>query len=160
MGAPNHCGGRQTSQQCHKYFLQFSTFASERPQVRTWGHQTCFLPRAPSNLVTSLTIRTMEIATILTKLMVNSDILSTECVHRWGIKNPQKANVNLLTCQKTRIKSSIELSYSQIGSENFCCRAIFFMWICERDHWVVLQLSKILVWDAIKEQHLWMNISL
>jgi len=31
-----------------------STFASERPQVRTWGRQTCFLPRAPSNLVTPL----------------------------------------------------------------------------------------------------------
>ena len=27
---------------------------SERPQVRTWGHQTCFLPRGPSNLVTPL----------------------------------------------------------------------------------------------------------
>jgi len=34
--------------------LQRSTFASERPHVRTWGHQTCFLPRAPSNLVTHL----------------------------------------------------------------------------------------------------------
>ena len=39
--APNHCGGRMTagdaekSQQCHKYFLQYSTFASARPQVRT-----------------------------------------------------------------------------------------------------------------------------
>ena len=28
--------------------------ASEQPQVRTWGRQTCFLPRAPSNLVTLL----------------------------------------------------------------------------------------------------------
>jgi len=37
-----------------KHFSQYSTFASERPQVRTWGRQTCFLPRAPSNLVTSL----------------------------------------------------------------------------------------------------------
>ena len=61
MGVPTHCGGRQTSQQCHKYFLQFSTFASKRPQVRTRGHQTCFLPRAPSNFVTPLTIRTMEL---------------------------------------------------------------------------------------------------
>ena len=53
MGAPNHCGGRQMtagvvekSQQCHKYFLQYSTFASERPRFRTWACQTCFLPRA------------------------------------------------------------------------------------------------------------------
>jgi len=30
---------------------------SERPQVRTWGRQTCFLPWAPSNLVTPLQTR-------------------------------------------------------------------------------------------------------
>ena len=48
-------GGAEKSQQCHKYFLPYSSFASERPQVRTWGgRQTCFLPRAPSDLVTSL----------------------------------------------------------------------------------------------------------
>jgi len=34
--------------------LQCSTFASERPQVRTRGRQVCFLPRAPSNLFTLL----------------------------------------------------------------------------------------------------------
>ena len=54
MGAPNDCEGAEKSQQCHKYFLQHSVFASEWPQVRTWGHQTCFLPRAPSNFVTPL----------------------------------------------------------------------------------------------------------
>ena len=36
--------------------LQCSTFASERPQVRTQGRQTCFLPRAPSNFVEPLTV--------------------------------------------------------------------------------------------------------
>ena len=35
-------------------FFQNSTFASERPQVRTWGRQICFLPHAPSNLVSSV----------------------------------------------------------------------------------------------------------
>jgi len=61
MGAPNHCGGRritaksaEKSPKCYKYFLQYSKFASERAQVWTWGRQTCFLPRAPSNLVTPL----------------------------------------------------------------------------------------------------------
>jgi len=34
MGAPNHCGGVEKPQQCHKYFLQYSTFASERTQFR------------------------------------------------------------------------------------------------------------------------------
>jgi len=42
----------ETSQQCHKYFFQYNTFASKRPQVRTWGRQTCFLARVPSKLVT------------------------------------------------------------------------------------------------------------
>jgi len=40
----------------HKHFLQYSKFASERAQVRTQGRQICFLPRAPSNLVTPLLI--------------------------------------------------------------------------------------------------------
>jgi len=31
MGAPNDCGRRPKSQQCHEYFLQCSRFASERP---------------------------------------------------------------------------------------------------------------------------------
>ena len=46
--ATNHCGSAEKSQKCN------STFVSERSQVRTWGRQTCFLPRAPSNLVTPL----------------------------------------------------------------------------------------------------------
>ena len=33
---------------------QYSTFASERPQVRTWERQSCSSPWAPSNLVTPL----------------------------------------------------------------------------------------------------------
>ena len=45
-------GSAETSQPCLKYFVQYSIFASERPQVRTWGRQTCFLPRAPYILVT------------------------------------------------------------------------------------------------------------
>jgi len=35
-------------------FLQYSTFAFEKAQVRTWGRQTCFLHRALSNLVTPM----------------------------------------------------------------------------------------------------------
>ena len=45
-------GGAEKSQQCHMYFLQHSKFPSERPQARTWGRQTCFLSRSPSDLVT------------------------------------------------------------------------------------------------------------
>jgi len=63
MVAPNHCGGRrmvaggaETFQQCHKCFLQYSIFASERPQFRTWGRQTCFMPRALSKVVTPLAL--------------------------------------------------------------------------------------------------------
>ena len=32
--SPNHYGGATKSQQYHKYFLQYSTFAFKRPQVR------------------------------------------------------------------------------------------------------------------------------
>jgi len=48
--------GAKKLQQCHKHFLQYSTFAFKRPQVRTWGRQSCFLPQTPSNLVTPLHI--------------------------------------------------------------------------------------------------------
>jgi len=41
-------GGAQKSQQCQSTFLN-STFASKRPQVRTWGRQTC-----PGRHLTSL----------------------------------------------------------------------------------------------------------
>ena len=57
MGRWMTAGGTIKSQQCHMYFLQYSTFASERPQVRTRGRQTSFLPQAPCdvNRVTPLT---------------------------------------------------------------------------------------------------------
>ena len=42
-GAESLRGGKKL-QQCHNHFFQNSTFASERPQVQTWGHQTC-IPR-------------------------------------------------------------------------------------------------------------------
>jgi len=45
MRASNDCGGRRKVL-TRSQVLQCSrpTFASERPQVRTWGRQTCFLP--------------------------------------------------------------------------------------------------------------------
>jgi len=59
--APSHYGvakslrgASKSTNQCRKHFLQNSTFAFETPQFRTWGRQTCFLSRAPSNLVTPL----------------------------------------------------------------------------------------------------------
>jgi len=53
-GLSNVCGVAEKFQQFYKYFLQYSKLPSERPQVRTWGRQTCFLCRSPSNLVTPL----------------------------------------------------------------------------------------------------------
>jgi len=49
--APNDCGGGRKVPTCHKDFLQYSTFSSESPRIRTWGRHTCFFPRAPSNLI-------------------------------------------------------------------------------------------------------------
>jgi len=37
-------GARECPSNVWKHFLQYSTFASERTLVRTWGRQTCFLP--------------------------------------------------------------------------------------------------------------------
>jgi len=47
-------GDAGKSQQCHKYFLQYSAFASERPQVRTWDAKLASCPGAIYNLVTPL----------------------------------------------------------------------------------------------------------
>jgi len=49
-------GRAEKSQQCHQYLFQYRTFASERHQVQTWGRQTCFLSRAPSNVATPLRV--------------------------------------------------------------------------------------------------------
>ena len=54
MGAPNDCGGAENFQQCHKYLLQYSQFASIRPQIQIWRRQNWFLHRTPSNLDTAL----------------------------------------------------------------------------------------------------------
>ena len=64
--APNYYGAPEKSQQCHKYILQYSKFASEIPHVRTWGRQTCpgFLSRAPSNLVTPLSVSSHEVQNV------------------------------------------------------------------------------------------------
>jgi len=56
MGARNDYRVAEKSQQCHRHFLQYTTFSSKISQVRTWGRQTCFLLQAPSNLVTPLTL--------------------------------------------------------------------------------------------------------
>jgi len=56
MGAPNDYRVAEKSQRCHKHFFQYTTFTSKISQVGTWRRQTCFLPRAPSNLVTPLTL--------------------------------------------------------------------------------------------------------
>jgi len=69
--ASNHHGVAEWLRGCWKVptvsqVLSFkcSTFPSERPLVPTWGRQTFFLLRAPSNLVTPL-----EVATKFTPLI-------------------------------------------------------------------------------------------
>jgi len=51
------------------YFLQYSTFASERPQVLTWGRQTCILPRTPSNLVAPLGLGSSFMSTSIYEIL-------------------------------------------------------------------------------------------
>jgi len=56
----HNASGAEKSQQCRKYFLQYSTFAPERPYIRKSGRRICFLPRAPSNLGTPLKLNITE----------------------------------------------------------------------------------------------------
>jgi len=44
MGDRMTAGDPEKSQQCHKYFPQYSTFASKRPPVRTRGRQLASCP--------------------------------------------------------------------------------------------------------------------
>jgi len=67
-------GVPKSPQQCHKHFLQYSTFSSERPQVRTWGCQTCFLPGALFVLVTLLS---QEISSV--KKLIHSYVARLRC---------------------------------------------------------------------------------
>ena len=46
-------------QQCHKHFLQYNAFASERPQVRTWGAK---LASFPGRHLTSLRLCTSRLS--------------------------------------------------------------------------------------------------
>jgi len=76
-GVLNHCGGHRKSQQYHKYFLQYSSFASVRIQIGTWGRQTCFFLRAPSNLVTPLRICVHETDVGIVKIWILQGIKIT-----------------------------------------------------------------------------------
>ena len=57
--APNHYGGAEPLRGRRKVpamsrVFSSSEFASEKPQVLTWGRQTCFFLRAPSSLFAPL----------------------------------------------------------------------------------------------------------
>ena len=80
IGAPNHCvvhwmtaRGAEKTQQCRQYFLQYSTFASERPQIQTRGRQTSFLSRAAFNLVAPLVSTVEDIQTEKNKVVKASN---------------------------------------------------------------------------------------
>ena len=46
--------GRRKVPTMSQALFQYGTFASARPLIWAWGRQTCFSPRAPSNVVTPL----------------------------------------------------------------------------------------------------------
>jgi len=85
--ALNHCGGAERSQQCHEYFLQCNKIAPETAQVRTWGRQTRFSPRARSNLFTPLPWWTSQPETCDMSLLLKQIIASAayrknkKCAH-------------------------------------------------------------------------------
>jgi len=53
-GATDSCGRRRKALTLSQVLSSIQYIYSEKPQVRTWGRQNCFLPWAPSNLVTPL----------------------------------------------------------------------------------------------------------
>jgi len=96
-GAPNYCGSRLKVPTVSKYFLQHSKFAFERAQVQTWrrqtstmgatvrpqGRQTCFLPRAPCNLVT--TLGTRQVTIIFGMLLITFSLFCLFLVHSTAV---------------------------------------------------------------------------
>jgi len=65
MGAPNGYGDARKSQKCHKYFLQYRTYASKRPLVSNMGAKIASCPGRHTTLLrlcmVHVTIKVMEV---------------------------------------------------------------------------------------------------
>ena len=88
--APNHCGGPKVTIMSFQIF-QNNIFAFERPLVRTWVRQICFLPQAPSNLVTLL-----HIAIVWPKWR---KLLTKIPAHQWQTINHKQFKTNAVDCR-------------------------------------------------------------
>ena len=93
-----------------KYFLH-SKSASQRTQVRTWGCQVCFLPWAPSNLVTPLVWRLGVCYIFLKQPMFDHSTIRTRV-------KPQNLPVR---CLLKRSHGSILTSTLFIFDEHYIC---------------------------------------
>jgi len=58
MATPNHCAGRRKVPTMPQVLSSTAHICFRKISGQTWGRQTDFLPRAPSNLVTPLVATT------------------------------------------------------------------------------------------------------
>jgi len=108
--------GTRMSQQCRKYFLQYSTFTPKKTHVWTWGCQTCFLPQAPSNLVTSLLVRSSQ------ELINNAVSISASCLLWVSVREGFICGTAIVLPLMYYERSHIALWHR--ASADVCCRPI------------------------------------
>ena len=131
----------EKSQLCHNYFIQYSKFSSIRPRVRRWGRQTCFLPQAPSNLVTPL-----HVAIALSVHFKMTYVLW----HRWRsrIRSAKLFTNRQSNHNASRVMSGIEslLWFAHFFNVTFVCETVTFV-LCfcrilgQTRHWSFCQLG-------------------
>ena len=92
--------GAEKSPQCHKYFLQYSAFASERPQFRKWGAK---LASWPGRHLTSLRPwRGLFVTwTSFQCVKANAVLRNDALTGGWRQSSRSVASVNSHKCERT-----------------------------------------------------------
>jgi len=77
--------GAEKSQQCNKYFLQYRTFPSGRPQVRTWVAKLAFCPGR--HLISlHFCIASLQISSIPFHFVLRELLYQTKCCSSLNVK--------------------------------------------------------------------------
>jgi len=119
LGALKYCRGTKKSHQCHTCILQYSTFASGRPQVRKWGCQTCILPRAPSNLVMPLSVWRLVLSRNPSTHLCCKTMIQTNCGLTNCTGNSPETGFSFSFWRL--VKSWVSNKLSTLHSYFYCC---------------------------------------
>jgi len=111
--ARNHRGGPKSPNNVISTFFQNSTFASERPQIQTWGRQTCILPHhASSNFVTLSAQCTSRLSSqngeicLQKYLPISGKLSTTKCLKQNALDCRSRLTIeNILNVEKRYIFS-------------------------------------------------------